>query len=99
MHKDSLIEHERMFSECGTAENSVHVFQSKILMQLENWKVWQPSGKPWACDFCLYQRAFPRTYGASMQCWLWYMRNVGCSGCQECKNMCCFYGSDCVEKG
>ena len=54
VENDGSIEYERMSSEGGTAEGSVGVSESKILMELENGKAWQPSGEPWDCDFNLY---------------------------------------------
>ena len=93
------IEHKRMSSEDGTAKGSVGLSESKISMELENRKVCQPSSKLWDCDFYLYWRAFPWTWGASMPWWLLYVRNIGCSGCQECKNMCRFHWKYSVEKG
>ena len=99
MDNDGLIEHERMSSEGGTAEGSVGVSESKIPVGLANGKAWQPSSEPWDCDFYLYQRAFPGTWGAGMQWWLWHVRNMGCGGCQECKNVFRFYWRYCVEKG
>ena len=59
--KDGSIEYERMSSEGGTAEGSVGVSKSNILVELENGKAWQPLSEPWDCDFYLYQRALPRT--------------------------------------
>ena len=95
---DGLIEYERMSSEGGTAEGLVGVSKSKISMELENGKGWQPSNESWDCNFYLYQRAFPETWGAGMQWRLWYVRNMGYVGCQECKNMCRFYWIYCIEK-
>ena len=80
VHNDGSIEYERMASESGTTEGSFGVSKSKIPVRLENGKAWQPSCKPWDCDFYLHQRAFPGTWGAGMQWCLWYMRNMGC-GC------------------
>ena len=61
------IECEKMSSESGTAEGSVSVSKSKISVELENGKAWQPSSEPWDSDLYLYQRAFPGTWGAGMQ--------------------------------
>ena len=61
MDSDGSIEYERMSSELGTAEGSVGVFNSEILMDLENRKLWQASGEPCDYDFYLYQQAFPGT--------------------------------------
>ena len=58
---DRLIEYERMSLEDGTTEDSVGVSKSKILVELENDTLWQPSDKPRDCDFYLYRRAFPGT--------------------------------------
>ena len=58
---DGSIKHERMSSEGGNVEGSLGVSKSKILMELENGKAWQPYSEPWDCDFDLYQRAFPGT--------------------------------------
>ena len=91
MDNDGSIEYERMSLEGITAVGLVGVSESKIPVELEHRKVWQPFSEPWDCDFYLYQRAFPRTWGAGIQWWLWYMRNMGCGGCQEGKNMCRFY--------
>ena len=52
--KDRSIDYERMSSESGTAEGLVVVSESKILVELENGKAWQPSSEPWDCDFYLY---------------------------------------------
>ena len=95
---DGSIECERMFSEGGTAEASVGVSESKILVELENRKAWQPLVVSQDCDLYLHQRAFPRTWGAGMQLCLWYLRNKGYGSCQECKNMCRFYCKYCIEK-
>ena len=84
---DGSIEYKRMSAEGGTAEGSVGVCESKIPVELENGTAWQPSSEPWDCDFYLHHRAYPGTWGAGMQWWLWYVRNMGCGGCQECKNM------------
>ena len=46
LDNDGSIEYERMSSEPGTAEGSVGVSKSKIPVELENGKGWQPSGKP-----------------------------------------------------
>ena len=81
MDNDGSIEYERMSLEDGTAEGSVGVSESQIPMELENGKVWQPSREPWDCDFYLYQRAFHGTWGASMQWWLCYVRNMGSGDC------------------
>ena len=70
MDGDRLIEDKMMSSEGGTAEHSISVSKSKILVEWHNGKVWQPSSKYWDCDFYLYQRAFPRTWGAGIQWWL-----------------------------
>ena len=51
---DVSIEYERMSSEGGTAEGSVGVSESKILVELENGKGWQLYDDPWDCDFYLY---------------------------------------------
>ena len=51
MDNDGSIEYERMTSEAGTAEGLVGVSESKIPVELESGKVWQPSGEPWDCDF------------------------------------------------
>ena len=85
------VEYVRMSSEGGIAEGLVGVWKSKIPMELENENVWQPSGKPWDCDFYLYESAFPSTWRASRQWSLCYVGNMGCGSCQECKNMCRFY--------
>ena len=66
VYNDASIGHERMASEGGTSEGSVSVCKSKIPVELENGKVWQPSVEPWNCDFYLSQKAFPGTWGASM---------------------------------
>ena len=55
------VKYERMSSEGSTADGSVGVSKSKILLELENEKAWQPSIELWNCDFYLYQRAFPKT--------------------------------------
>ena len=99
IHNDVSIEYERMSSESSTAEGSVGVSESKTLVELENRKAWQASGKLRDCDFYLYRRAFPGTWGASTQWWLWYVRNIGCGGCQEYKNIFRFYWRYSVEKG
>jgi hypothetical protein len=96
---NGYVEYERMSSEGGTAEGSVGVSESKIPVELENRKAWQRSGEPWDDDFYLYCRTFPGTWGAGMQWSLWYARNMGCGGCQECKNVCRFYWRFCNEKG
>ena len=75
------IEYVRISAEGGTAKGSVGVSKSKILVELANKKAWQPFDKTWDCDFYVYQKDFPRTWGAGMQWWLWYVRNIGCSGC------------------
>ena len=64
---DGSVEYERMSSEGGTAEGSLSLFLSKILVDLENRKVWQASSESYDCEFSLYQRAFPGTWGASVQ--------------------------------
>ena len=61
---DASIEHQRMSSEGGTTEASVGFSESNIPVELENGKAWQPFSEPWDCDFYLYQRAFPGTWGA-----------------------------------
>ena len=43
---DGSIAYERMSSEGGTAEGSVGVSKSKILVELEHGKAWQPSSEP-----------------------------------------------------
>ena len=96
---DGSIEYERMSAEGDTAPGSVGVSKSKILVELENGKAWQPSSKPWDCTLYLYQRAFPGTKGAGIQRWLWYVRNMDCGSCQKCKNMCLFYWKYCIKKG
>ena len=98
MDRDGLIEYERMSSECNMAQGLVAVSESNIPMELENGKAWQPSGEPCDCDFYICLRAFPGTWGASMQWCLWYVRNMGCGACQEYKNMCQFYRRYCVKK-
>ena len=40
-----------IFSERGIADCSVGISESKILIELENKKVCQPSGELWDCDF------------------------------------------------
>ena len=50
---DRSIEYKRMSLECGTTESSVGVSKSKILVELENGKAWQPSGEHWDSDFSL----------------------------------------------
>ena len=67
VHNDRTIEHERMSSKAGTVEGSVGISKSKIRVELENGKAWQPSSEPWDCDFYLYHRTFPQTWGAGMQ--------------------------------
>ena len=67
MANDRSIDYERMSSQGGTAEGLVGVSESKIPLELENGKAWQPSSEPRDCDFYLYQRAFPGTWGASLQ--------------------------------
>lgn len=42
---DGLIKYVRMSSQAGTAKGLVGASKSKILIQLENGTVWQPSGK------------------------------------------------------
>ena len=88
-----------MTSEGGTAECWISVSEYKNPAELENGKASQPSVKHWDCDFYLHQRAFPGTWGAGMQWRLWYFRNMGCGGCQECKNMCRFNCRYCIKKG
>ena len=61
MDSDGSIEYERMSSELGTAEGSVGVLESKILVEFENEKQWQPSSDSWHYDCSFYQRAFPGT--------------------------------------
>ena len=95
---DGTINYRRMSLEGGTAEGSVGVSEFKILVELENRKLWQPSDAPWDCDFYLHQRAFPGTWGASMQWYSYYVRNMSCGSYQKCKNICGFYGRCCVEK-
>ena len=95
---DVSIEYERMSSEGGIVEGSVGVSESVIPVELENGKAWQPSCELWNCDFFLHQRAFAGTWGAGMQWWLSYVRNMGCGRCQECKNMCGFYCRYCVKQ-
>ena len=85
---DRLIEYKRIPSEAATAEGSVGVSESKILVELENGKAGQPSSEPWDGDFYLYQRAFPGTRGAGMQWWLWYVKNMSCGSCMQWKNIC-----------
>ena len=51
---DGSIEYERVSSEGGTAVGLVDVSESKISVELENGKAWQPSGEPCDCDFYLY---------------------------------------------
>ena len=97
--KDGSIEYYRISSDIGTAEGSDGISKSKNVVVSLNGKARQPSGEPQDCDVYLYQRAFPGTWGAGMQWWLWYMTNMGCGGCQECKTMCRFYCRYCVEKG
>ena len=46
VNNDRSIEYEKMSSEVGTAEGLVGVFESKILVKLENVKAWQPAGDP-----------------------------------------------------
>ena len=46
LDNDGSIEYERMSSEPGTAEGSVGVSKSKILVELEHGKAWQPSSEP-----------------------------------------------------
>ena len=88
-----------MSSEGGNPEGLVGVSESKILVELENGKAWQPSSEHWDWDFYFYQRAFLRTWDAGMPWWLWNVRNMCCGGYQECKNMCRFYWRYCVKKG
>ena len=59
MDSDRSIEYKRMTSEGSTAERSVGVSESQILVELENRKVWQSFGEPWEYDFYLYLRPFP----------------------------------------
>ena len=77
-----------MSSDGGTADGLVVVFDSRVPVGLENVKAWQLSSEPWDWDFYLYQRAFPGTWGGGMQWWLWYVKKIGCGGCQEGNNMC-----------
>ena len=50
-----------MYFESGTTEGSVGVSKSKLPVKLQNEKGWQPSSESSNSDFCLYERAFPKT--------------------------------------
>ena len=67
MDNDGSIECKRISSDGGTAEGLLGVVESKIPVELENGKVWQPSVESGDGDFYLHQRAFPRAWGAGMQ--------------------------------
>ena len=51
---DGSIQYQRMSLETGTAESWVSVSKSKIPVELENRKVWQPSSKPCDCTLFLF---------------------------------------------
>lgn len=54
LDSDGLIEYERMPSQGGIIEGLVGVSEFKILVEMENRKVLQPSGLPKNCNFYLY---------------------------------------------
>ena len=64
---DGSIVYERMSLESGPAEGSVGISKSKAPVQFENGKEQQSSYEPQDCNFDLYHRAFPATWGAVME--------------------------------
>ena len=78
---DGSIEYKRICLVGGTVEGLICFSDFEISIELENQKAWQPSEWAWDSDFYIYHRALPRTCGAGMPWWLWYVRNMGCGAC------------------
>ena len=61
----------------GTAGGLVGISESELLLELQNGKVWQLPSEAQYCDFYLYERALPGTWGASIQHQLQSVKNTG----------------------